>query len=184
MTSGYDLDRAVARNRMIDARSRTAVAVLDGLWDPFLRDGVLTPEDLGLCIVLKQSLLRELTERVHAIDGRWGRTYASRHEMASVLREEFEEAWDVVKTNGPDERLREELIDVGVVVLRALRQLDEDAAIHAVEPATKPVGPTPPEPPRFPILCSKLGEDNRSDCVMPADAGGVFCARHAAEVVP
>lgn len=47
----------------------------------------------------------------------YGRNFISRHEAISVLREEFEEAWDVVKENKNDFALHSELIQIGAMAI-------------------------------------------------------------------
>lgn len=60
--------------------------------------------------------------KVWGIAGKHGTNYASFHEMASVLREEYEEMWDEVKADDEGPRIVAELIDVAAVAMRALAQ--------------------------------------------------------------
>ena len=43
----------------------------------------------------------------------------SRHELLGILHEEWAEVCDVIHTNGPDESLRKELVQLGAMCLRA-----------------------------------------------------------------
>jgi len=61
-------------------------------------------------------------------NGFYGRNFVSRHEAISVIREEFEEAWDEVKTNGSKERLLSELEQLGAMVI-LFASLVEDGVI-------------------------------------------------------
>ncbi|OQA48730.1 MAG: hypothetical protein BWY47_00936 [Bacteroidetes bacterium ADurb.Bin302] len=58
----------------------------------------------------------------------YGRNFISRHEAISVIREEFEEAWDEVKKNGSKERLLSELEQLGAMVI-LFASLVEDGVI-------------------------------------------------------
>lgn len=46
--------------------------------------------------------------------------FNSGHEGCSVIREEFEELWDCVKTNQPPYAIRHEAIQVGAMALKFL----------------------------------------------------------------
>lgn len=46
---------------------------------------------------------------------RWGR-----HEALSIIREEFEEAWDVVRADGPMKDLKAELTQLAAMCIRYL----------------------------------------------------------------
>lgn len=53
------------------------------------------------------------------------RPIASLHEGMSVIREEYEEAWDLAKTKSvPSYRLRAELIQTAAMCLRTIKDLD------------------------------------------------------------
>lgn len=107
--------RWAARTKLLDERARVAAEVLSGRRDA----------DLALDLPAGLPLVLEQLARV---DAKWGRTYASRHEMAAVLREECDELWDEVRRDGANERVAAELVDVACVALRALRQMSEEAA--------------------------------------------------------
>lgn len=47
-----------------------------------------------------------------------GRGLWSRHEFYGILLEEVEELWDVIKSDGSEEDLYEELIQVALVCIR------------------------------------------------------------------
>lgn len=107
--------RWTRRIKLLEERAQYAQDVLDGRHD----------DELGYLFELPRCV-HDVVTQVAKIDEKHGRTYASRHEMHSVLREELDELWDEVRKNGSRERVRAELIDVMCVALRALRQLDEE----------------------------------------------------------
>lgn len=51
--------------------------------------------------------------------------FNSSHEGCSVIREEFEELWDCVKTNEPPYAVRHEAIQVGAMALKFLLSMDQ-----------------------------------------------------------
>jgi NTP pyrophosphatase (non-canonical NTP hydrolase) len=66
--------------------------------------------------IIKQAVSDEL-DRACAKHGRdqWGR-----HEFFAILNEEVDELWDAIKADAPQERVREEAIQVAVMVFRYL----------------------------------------------------------------
>lgn len=56
----------------------------------------------------------------------YGRDFVSRHEAISVIREEFEEAWDAVKLNKSNAELISELNQVGAMTMLMAECLYED----------------------------------------------------------
>jgi Zn-dependent M32 family carboxypeptidase len=51
------------------------------------------------------------------------RPFQSKHEGISILREEFEELWEVVKADEDWSRLEEEAVQVGAMALRFLNDV-------------------------------------------------------------
>lgn len=51
--------------------------------------------------------------------GQWGR-----HEFYGVIKEEFDEMWDAIKEDEPQERVRAEAIQVAAMVIRYLETED------------------------------------------------------------
>lgn len=56
--------------------------------------------------------------------------YSSTHELAAVLKEEYEEFWDLVKTSKQDgknkEEMIKELIQIAAVSFRAVQELEKN----------------------------------------------------------
>lgn len=76
-----------------------------------------------------------------------GLTEWSRHEFYGVLAEEFDELWDTIKRDRPDEELMAELVQVVAVCLRfaesGRRRPDLGADVAHTSPFS---GPTPSSP--------------------------------------
>lgn len=54
----------------------------------------------------------------------------SRHEFMSILREEFEEAWDDVKADAPTEQLLAEVVQIAAMCLRYVETGDRTRGAH------------------------------------------------------
>lgn len=63
--------------------------------------------------------------KVEILKGSRHGSFHSAHELASVLREEYEEFWDSVKADNPDP---EELLQVAAIALRGIHDLCTGAA--------------------------------------------------------
>lgn len=50
----------------------------------------------------------------------------SRHEFAAILREEFDELWEVIKADEPEENIRLEAIQVAAMAIRYLETSSPD----------------------------------------------------------
>jgi len=79
-------------------------------------------------IIWLNEVSKEMVEHAIEMRNKYGRDFISRHEAISVIREEFEEAWDEVKTNGSKERLLSELEQLGAMVI-LFASLVEDGVI-------------------------------------------------------
>ncbi len=79
-------------------------------------------------IIWLNEVSKEMVEHAIEMRNKYGRDFISRHEAISVIREEFEEAWDEVKKNGSKERLLSELEQLGAMVI-LFASLVEDGVI-------------------------------------------------------
>lgn len=66
-------------------------------------------------------LIASELDRAYAKHGteQWGR-----HEFYAIIKEEFDEVWDSIKADEPQERLREEIIQVAAMAFRYLETGD------------------------------------------------------------
>ena len=73
-------------------------------------------------------LRRHITEAISAeLDrayAKHGRGQWGRHEFYGILKEEVDELWDAIKADEPQERVREEAIQVAAMVFRYLENAD------------------------------------------------------------
>lgn len=73
-------------------------------------------------ILRRNRILEAVDDEVTAMLRKHGNRPWARHEAIAILREEFEEAWDVIKADGPQEDLEDELLQVAGVCVRYLEQ--------------------------------------------------------------
>lgn len=74
-----------------------------------------------------RALISKGLAKAYAKHGRdsWGR-----HEMYGILLEEFDELWDEIKTDAPQERVLEEIVDIAVVLFRYWQTGDRYRGAH------------------------------------------------------
>jgi 23S rRNA A2030 N6-methylase RlmJ len=68
-------------------------------------------------IIWLNEVSKEMVEHAIEMRNKYGRDFISRHEAISVIREEFEEAWDAIKNNSGNHALYEELKQIGAMTM-------------------------------------------------------------------
>ena len=84
--------------------------------------------------IMGESNINVRTQAFNAIDREIRRAYRlhgaplwGRHEAHAIIREEFEEAWDVIIADGPPEELLKELIHTAAM---CVRYIETDSAMQ------------------------------------------------------
>lgn len=65
-------------------------------------------------------LIQCITDEVDLAVAKHGNDQWSRHEFYAILKEEVDEAWDEIKRNGEDWKLKAEIVQIAAVCLRYL----------------------------------------------------------------
>ena len=89
-----------------------------GKWN---RNSSATPEPAPALRATLERLIEQELESAYAKHGReqWGR-----HEFYAILKEEVDELWDAIKADEPQDRVRDEAIQIAAMVLRYLETGD------------------------------------------------------------
>lgn len=66
----------------------------------------------------REEFLEKICNEVTRAYNKHGKRKWGRHEFYGIVKEEFDEMWEVIMTDGPDERLEEEMIQVAAMCLR------------------------------------------------------------------
>lgn len=72
---------------------------------------------------INQSVISEIDIELKRAKGKFPLDFHSTHEGYGVLKEEVDELWDVIKSDGPKNRLRSESIQVAAMAIRIIQEL-------------------------------------------------------------
>jgi hypothetical protein len=72
----------------------------------------------------RKAIIQAIDNELTSAYAKHGSALWGRHEFYGVVKEEFDEMWDDIKTNAPTEKLNEEIIQVAAMCIRFLETGD------------------------------------------------------------